>query len=113
MSFTLTATFATATELAAASALLAGGTAAVSTGGANKVSGATSTKTAAAAAKPKNEHTRDEMQAAVTELKEATDSATAKGVIKNVGGVDKMADIPEDKIDAVYDAAKAAIEAAM
>ena len=58
-------------------------------------------------------HTREEMQAALVELKEKVDAASAKAVISEAGGVAKMADIPDDKIDAVYDAAKAKIDEAM
>ena len=61
-------------------------------------------------AKVESEHTREEMQAALGELKEATDAATAKAVISKHGGVAKMAEIPDDKIDAVYEAAKKALE---
>lgn len=75
----------------------------------------TATKTAAAAKKaaakkdaaPASEHTRAEMQAALNDVKEASGAAVAKSIIKSAGGVDKMQDIPDDKIDAVYDAAKA------
>lgn len=61
---------------------------------------------------PASEHTREEMQAALSALKEAQGAPAAKTVIKDVGGVDKMAEIPEDKIDAVYEAATAAMETA-
>lgn len=57
------------------------------------------------AAKPK--HTRDEMTAALVKLKDDCGKEHAAAVIKEVGGVAKMADIPDDKIDAVYDAAEA------
>ena len=58
-------------------------------------------------------HTREEMQAALVELKEKVDAASAKAVISEAGGVAKMADIPDDKIDDVYEAAKAKINDAM
>jgi hypothetical protein len=58
-------------------------------------------------------HTREEMQAALVELREKVDAASAKAVISDAGGVAKMADIPDDKIDAVYEAAKAKIDEAM
>lgn len=57
------------------------------------------------AAKPK--HTRDEMNAALVKLKDDCGKEQAAAVIKEVGGVAKMADIPDDKIDAVFDAAEA------
>lgn len=57
------------------------------------------------AAKPK--HTRDEMNAALVKLKDDCGKEHAAAVIKEVGGVGKMADIPDDKIDAVFDAAEA------
>lgn len=56
-----------------------------------------------------SEHTREEMQAALTTLKEKTDGPTAKAIIKKHGGVEKMADIPDEKIDAVYAAAVEAL----
>jgi hypothetical protein len=64
-----------------------------------------------AAKKPASEHSKEEMVAALTELKDTKGKDAAKAVIKDVGGVDKMADIPDDKIDAVYEAAKAAMTA--
>lgn len=57
------------------------------------------------AAKPK--HTRDEMNAALVKVKDDLGKEYAAAIIKEVGGVAKMADIPDDKIDAVYDAAEA------
>jgi hypothetical protein len=60
--------------------------------------------------KPSSKHTRAEMQAALSELKEKKGTEAARTVIKDVGGAGKMAEIPEDKIDAVYDAAKKALE---
>lgn len=71
---------------------------------------AAAAKKTAKPAKVESEHTREEMQAALGELKEATDAATAKAVISKHGGVAKMAEIPDDKIDAVYEAAKKALE---
>lgn len=62
-------------------------------------------------APPKPKHSRDEMEAALTELKNAKGIDAAKEVISKTGGVKLKADIPDDKIDAVYDAAKAAAEA--
>lgn len=57
------------------------------------------------AAKPK--HTRDEMNAALVKVKDDLGKEYAAAIIKEVGGVAKMADIPDDKIDAVFDAAEA------
>lgn len=53
---------------------------------------------------------RSAMQAALNEVKEAKGVAEAKRLIKEEGGVDKMADIPDGKVQAVYDAAKAIME---
>jgi len=47
----------------------------------------------------------DEMQGALGKVKEKYDAATAKAIIKSVGGVEKMNEIPTDKVQAVYDAA--------
>jgi hypothetical protein len=63
----------------------------------------------AAAAKPT--HTRAEMNAVLQEVKEKKGAPAAKAIIKETGGVEKMAEIPDDKIDAVYDAAKKAVPA--
>jgi hypothetical protein len=59
---------------------------------------------------PKQKHTRDEMNTALNEVKDAKGIQAAKDLISTVGGVSLKADIPDDKIDAVYDAAKAAVE---
>ena len=64
----------------------------------------------AAPKKAASEHTKEEMVAALTELRDAKGKDVAKAVISEHGGVEKMADIPDDKIDAVYAAAKAAME---
>lgn len=48
----------------------------------------------------------DEMSAALLALKEAHGGPEAKAIISDVGGVEKMADIPEDKFDAVFKAAE-------
>ena len=58
----------------------------------------------AAADKPKR--TKAEVQAAVNEVKENFDVATAKGLIK-AAGFDKLGDVTEDKFDELYEAAKA------
>ena len=58
-------------------------------------------------------HSREEMQAALGEVKEKCGTPAAKAIIKDVGGVDKMAEITDPKvIDKVYDAAKAKLEEA-
>ncbi len=60
-----------------------------------------------AADKPK--HTREEVTAALTEVKEKKGAPAAKTIITDIGGTEKMKDIPESKFDAVYEAAKAAV----
>ena len=57
------------------------------------------------AAKPK--HSRDEVNAALVKLKDDCGGDVAKAIIKDVGGVNKMADIPESKFDEVFAAAEA------
>lgn len=109
MTITVTKTFATEAE---AAAWLSGSTAAAPAPTPTTEKAAPAPKPAAKAAPKKgaSEHTREEMVAALTELKEATGKDVAKGVISEHGGVEKMGDIPDDKIDAVYAAAKAAME---
>lgn len=63
----------------------------------------------AAPAKAAPKHSKGEMQAAVNEVKENFDTATAKALIK-AAGFDKLADVTEDKFDEIYDAAKAKME---
>ena len=74
---------------------------------------AAAAKTVKEPAKPASVNTREAMQALLKKVKEEKSADDAKGIIKEVGGVEKMADIPEDKIDAVFDAATAALEDAM
>lgn len=62
-------------------------------------------ETAATSAGPK--HTQDEVNAALIKIKDDFGLEHAKVVIKEVGKVDKMGDIPADKYDAVYEAAVA------
>ena len=62
------------------------------------------TTKAPAADKPK--YTKAEVQAAVNEVKENFDVATAKALIKEAG-FDKLGDVTEDKFDELYEAAKA------
>lgn len=57
----------------------------------------------------KPEHSREEMIAILAKVKEEKDVAAARAIIKTTGGVDKMADIPEAKIDAVFAACEAAL----
>ena len=64
----------------------------------------TEDKAPAAADKPKR--TKAEVQAAVNEVKENFDVATAKALIKEAG-FDKLGDVTEDKFDELYEAAKA------
>lgn len=71
---------------------------------------AAAAKTVKEPAKPACVNTREAMQALLKKVKEEKSADDAKGIIKEVGGVEKMADIPEDKIDAVFDAATAALE---
>lgn len=54
--------------------------------------------------------TREEMIAVLTKLKDDQGAEAAKAVVKEKGGVAKMADIPDGKIKAVYDEAKAKLE---
>lgn len=63
-------------------------------------------------AKPKPAHTRDEVEAALTQVKDKLGLEGAKKVIKEAGGVEKKAEIPDDKLDAVFAACEAAIAAA-
>ena len=71
---------------------------------ADKPKRTTTTKATAVADKPK--HTKAEVQAAVNEVKENFDVATAKALIKEAG-FDKLGDVTEDKFDELYEAAKA------
>lgn len=112
MTITVTKTF--ATEAEAAAWLSGSGAKAASPAPTVEKSAAPApaAKPAAKAAPKKaaSEHTKEEMVAALTELKDAKGKDVAKAVISEHGGVEKMADIPDDKIDAVYAAAKAAME---
>lgn len=81
-----------------------------STGKAEKGETATSKTTGKTTTKKKaSEHTREDMQALLTELKEKKDTAAARTIINDVAGVKKMDEIPDDKIDAVVAAAKEAL----
>lgn len=78
-------------------------TAALTVGGGKSTASSDKKETKASA------HTRAEMQAALQEVSSKKSKDTAKKVIKEVGGVEKMGEIPDDKIDKVYDAAKKAL----
>lgn len=75
--------------------------------------GAKTTAAKPGAGKPKPEtaaksvNTRAAMQSLLNDVKEEHGSAKAKELINDVGGVAKMSDIPENKIDEVFEAAKA------
>jgi hypothetical protein len=55
--------------------------------------------------------TVEEMQAALTAVKEKFGAAEAKSIIKSAGGVEKMNEIPEKKVKAVFEAAQAKLTA--
>jgi hypothetical protein len=99
----------TAALQAMTAALLKGGTAVPAADKPAKGSGEKAGKAAAYEAK----HSKEEMQAAMQELKEKCGMDAAKKVRAEVAKVDKLAEVTDPKvIDAVYDAAKAAIKAA-
>ena len=84
-------------------------TAALNGAGASKPAATTSTKAekpAADAYTPK--HSKEEMTAALNEVKERFGTPVAKAIVTDVGNAAKMAEITDPKlIDACYDAAKA------
>lgn len=84
-------------------------TAALKAGGGTSASSTKTTKTeSAGSASYTPKHDKSKMTAALSEVKEKFDAATAKGIIKNVGKADKMADITDPKlIDETYEAAVA------
>jgi hypothetical protein len=53
--------------------------------------------------------TVEEMQAALGKVKEEQGAAAAKAIISDVAGVAKMAEIPADKVKAVFEAATKAL----
>lgn len=67
-------------------------------------------KTGDAAEAKKSGPTREEMTAALTEVKDRFGAAEAKAIIQKVGAA-KMVDIAEDKIEAAFKLAKAKLEA--
>lgn len=57
-------------------------------------------------------YTVEQMQAALSELKDKAGAPVAKGIVKEVGGKDKMAEITDpETVDKVYEAAKAKLKA--
>jgi len=99
MSITVSKTFETESE---AIAWLNGGSAdtSVSTGKTGKAE--TSKPAAKTTSKPKV--TQEQVQAALTKVKDTLGVPAAKGIINETGGVKKMDDIPEDKYAAVIKA---------
>lgn len=93
------------TEAMTAFAAATGGAAPAAGKPAGKAKATKETTEAVAPAGPK--HTQEEVNAALIKIKDDFDMAQAKEVIKSVAKVEKMADIPADKYDAVYDAAVA------
>lgn len=55
---------------------------------------------------------RADVNAALNGVKDKFDAATAKTIIKDVAGVDKMADIPEGKFESVLKACNSKMNAA-
>lgn len=96
--------------LAALTAAVEANTAALKGGAsAGKTETKNETKTKGYTAK----HTKEEMLAAMNEVKEKIDADTAKGIRDSVGKVAKLAELTDPAtIDAVYDAAKAALKKA-
>jgi ABC-type oligopeptide transport system substrate-binding subunit len=96
--------------IAALGAASTGTASAASTGtadtGTAKTTGKGKTKTA-----EKTGPTREEMVAALTEVKEKFGAAEAKAIITKVGAA-KMAEIADDKIQSAFTLAKAKLEAA-
>lgn len=55
----------------------------------------------------KSKHSREEMVAAVVKVKDDFGQPEAKKLIKEVGGTELIKEVPDDKIDALFDAAVA------
>lgn len=87
-------------------ALLGGGKAAASITTGKKETAAGKKETVE---KSKSTRSKAEMQAAVNEVKEAKGTKAAKQIIADVG-FEKLAEVTEDKYDALYDAAKKLLE---
>lgn len=86
----------------------------VTAGGADAKTEKSTAKTEKGAGKAAYEakHTKEEMQAAMQEAKEKCGMETAKKIRAEVAKVDKLAEVTDPKvIDAVYEAAKAAVKA--
>jgi hypothetical protein len=108
MTITVTKTF---EDEAAAAAWLAGTKPAASTtkdAAADKPAKAEKPTKAEKPAGP--EHSREEMVAAINALAAKFGKPAAKEIIQSAGKAEKLAEIPEDKIDAVYAAVKAKME---
>ena len=60
------------------------------------------------ASKPK--HTREELATVATEVREKFDADTARGIITEVGKAEKLKEVAEANIDALFDALKAKLE---
>lgn len=86
-----------------------GASAAADTGTASTTAGKTGTRGKKDADK-KAGPTREEMVAALTEVKEKFGAAEAKAIISKVGAA-KMAEIADDKIQSAFTLAKAKLEA--
>lgn len=97
-----------AVEANTAAVLKAGGTVADKPA-ADKPAAAAKAPAKAAKSEPKVD--RSTMNAALSEVKEKKGLEIAKGLIAKPGGAAKMADIADDKIQAVYDACKKVMEA--
>jgi hypothetical protein len=57
----------------------------------------------------KPSHSRSELVAVMSELREAQGASVAKAMIKEVGGSDKLADVPDANVDALFEAGKKAL----
>lgn len=75
--------------------------------GSDKPAGKSTGKTTTTKAKPT--HTRAELTAVLNELKENKGASVAKELIKSVGKSDKLAEVADANIDALFDAAKEAL----
>lgn len=86
-------------------AALAGGAKANTGAAATTKPGATAKPGAAAKATPKAPtHTREELSTVLQSLAEKLGKEIPRDIIKEVGGVDKSKEIPDAKLDAVYEA---------
>ena len=57
----------------------------------------------------KREHTRNEIIAVLNEVKDKLGTAAAKKLIKDKGGAERIAEVPEGNFNTLYNAAKAAL----